>query len=655
MRFTHYLYQIRTLIVPVIVTLMAACSSDTQRDASKSAAADVSVHAARKTAAPISAAAFRHRGLVGWINDFRRDRLPAPAWPNVMIDEATVADITEQLDFMQRAGMNEIVIWGLFTAEGWAPDVPTTVDANRRAAVSDLIARAHARGIKVLAGLGVYSWGFKRILAADASVRCASNAEVMNPAAPQAWQYQKAVLDYIIDNYALDGVSVQSADKGRCRDDPAPTDVAYHADIVDKAASYVKARNPALIVGVANWGLDMSVPADQADWVRMTRHVDYLVEAGNRLSGVRDYRKQLAAAIAPCVLGGLGSPFVEPIESLENARYFVPTFVRAAAELKALYDDGGRAVETYTRRRGNAGDLISIEATARLERDVGANADQVLADAISEIYATSDPSAIATLSDAYKAAESAFFATGAGSFDIVLSPRERTSTAVSELIWARMPQDTRTGFVAALGTPLADLQRLASASVIGNKTLLASATDSLTGQLNDIKSLGVNAGNGSCSLFAADTVPSNPDASDGVSYELGTRVRVTANAQATRIRFWKAASESNAAHSGTLWDAAGNKLAIITLPAANGAGWVEAQLPAAVALTPGTDYVVSVAVQSHFAAAPLLADQALTCSTGRLTAPASTVAAPNGVFGAIGSFPTQTYKGNFYFVDLVVE
>jgi Domain of unknown function (DUF4082) len=646
------------MLVAAVFAFAAGCSSGGADDAAANAATPQARSGLEgRAAAQVSAASFTHRGLVGWINDFRRDRLPAPAWPNVTIDDTTVADITEQLDFMQRAGMNQIVIWGLFTAEGWAPDVASTVDAARRAAVTDLISRAHARGIKVLAGLGVYSWGFKRIIAADPSVRCASNADVMNPAAPQAWQYQKAVLDYIFDNYPLDGMSVQSADKGRCRDDPAPTDVAYHATLVDKAAAYVKAKNPALIVGVANWGLDMSQPADQADWVRMTRHVDYLAEAGGRLAGVRGYRKQLAAAIAPCALGGLGSPFVEPIEHLETSRYFVPTFAHAAAELKALYEDGGRAVETYTRRRGNAADLITLEATARLERDINANTDQVLADTVSEMYGATDASTVASLVGAHGAAESAFFTNATGDFDIVLSPRERTSTAVSDLLWARLSQDGRSALASALDAPLAELQRLSAASTVGNKALLASATESLRAQLNDIRSLGVNtsAGNGACSLVSTSTVPAVADATDGVGYELGTRVQVTANSLATRIRFWKAPSESGGAHAGALWDAAGNKLAVVTLPAAGGGGWVEAALPNAVALRPGADYIVSVTVQSHFATAPLLAGQSLTCPTGRLIAPASTGSALNGVFGVAGAFPTQSYRGNFYFVDLLVE
>lgn len=599
-------------------------------------------------------AAFTHRGLVGWVNDFRRERLPNPNWPNVTIDNTTIADITEQLDFMQRTGLNEIVIWGLFTAEGWTPDIISTVDTARRNQVNDIVARAHSRGIKVLAGLGVYSWGFKRILEADPSVRCASNGDVLNPLAAKSWDYQRAVIDYVFDNYAIDGVSAQSADRGRCYDGPTQSDVAYHADIIEKTAAYIKSKNPAYIVGVANWGLDMTNPNDLPEWVRMTRHVDYIAEASTALGNNRAYRQQLAAAIAPAVLGNLGSPFIEPVEHLENSRYFVPTFKLAAAGLKSLYEDGGRAVETYVRRLGNAGDVITIEATAQLESNINADTELVLRNAIGAIYGISDANAISTLVNAYSSAESAYFNAAGINFDIVLSSREATTTVLSDLLWARLSQETRTSFFSALQAPLGQLRSLQGSPLITNQALLNSAIESLSTQIDNIRSLGINNLNDPCYL-ASYITPANNNASDGSAYELGTRVRVTSNAKATHLRFWKAINESSAAHAGSIWDARGNKLASVTLPASNGSGWVEAQLDTPLSLQVGQDYIVSVAIQSHFAVSSALNGQKLSCPSGLMQAPATDSTAPNGIFGPPGQFPTQSFNGNFYFVDLLVE
>lgn len=639
------------LLVTSIIFILTGCSGNGALDSSdqlKSANEKQQPKASKQINA-----AFTHRGLVGWINDFRRDRLPNPNWPNVTIDNTTIADITEQLDFMQRTGLNEIVIWGLFTAEGWAPDIVSTVDTTRQGQVKEIISRAHARGIKVLAGLGVYSWGFKRILDADPSVRCASNSDVLNPAAAKSWDYQRAVIDYVFDNYAIDGVSAQSADRGRCYDGTAQSDVAYHADIIEKTAAHIKSKNPAYIVGVANWGLDMTNPNDLPEWVRMTRHVDYIAEASTALGNNRPYRQQLAAAIAPAVLGNLGSPFIEPVEHLENSRYFVPTFKLAAAGLKSLYEDGGRAVETYVRRLGNAGDVITIEATAQLESNVNADTELVLRDAIGSIYGISDANAISTLVSAYSNAESAYFNAAGINFDIVLSSREATTTVLSDLLWARMSQETRTSFFAALQTPLAQLRGLQGSPLIANQALLNSAIESLSTQIDNIRSLGINSLNDPCYL-ANNITPANNNASDGSAYELGTRVRVTSNAKATHLRFWKAINETSAAHQGSIWDARGNKLASVTLPASAGSGWVEAQLDTPLSLLTGQDYIVSVAIQSHFAVSSALNGQNLSCPSGLMQAPATSAAAPNGLFGPAGQFPTQTYNGNFYFVDLLV-
>jgi hypothetical protein len=269
------------------------------------------------------------------------------------------------------------------------------------------------------------------------------------------------------------------------------------------------------------------------------------------------------------------------------------------------------------------------------------------------VYGTSDANTIATLVAAYSSAESAFFNAAGVNFDIVLSSREATTTQLTDLQWARMSQETRTAYYAALQTPVSQLRSLQGASSITNQALLNSAIESLTTQLDNMRSLGISSSNDPCYLVGSAS-PANTNASDGSAYELGTRVQVTSNAKATRLRFWKAANESDGSHTGTIWDARGNKLASVVFPATSGSGWVEATLNTPVSLQPGQDYIVSVAVQSHFAVSSVFNGQSLRCPSGQLLAPASTRSAPNGVFGAAGAFPTLSFNGNFYFVDLLV-
>jgi hypothetical protein len=143
---------------------------------------------------------------------------------------------------------------------------------------------------------------------------------------------------------------------------------------------------------------------------------------------------------------------------------------------------------------------------------------------------------------------------------------------------------------------------------------------------------------------------SSTDASDGRSYELGLRFTPTVKGQVRALRHWKSPSETGA-HTGTLWDASGRKLAAVVFTGETASGWQEAALSAPVTLSAGANYVVSVNANSHF---PITYDQfsATPVASGYLQA-SSTATAPNGLFGAIGTFPTNSFRNSNYFRDVV--
>lgn len=132
------------------------------------------------------------------------------------------------------------------------------------------------------------------------------------------------------------------------------------------------------------------------------------------------------------------------------------------------------------------------------------------------------------------------------------------------------------------------------------------------------------------------------------SYELGTRVRVDRPMLLKAFHFYKDKQETGA-HTGTLWSAAGTRLASAAFTGESVLGWQRQALAEPVLLEPGTDYVVSVNANAYFVVtqyglqAPL-ADGPLQSSP-----------APNGVYGAAaGVFPTQSYRSSNYFVDAEV-
>ena len=94
------------------------------------------------------------------------------------------------------------------------------------------------------------------------------------------------------------------------------------------------------------------------------------------------------------------------------------------------------------------------------------------------------------------------------------------------------------------------------------------------------------------SLFGS-LLPAVPAATgDTSSVELGTAFSVSAAGNATGVRFYKGAGNTGT-HVGSLWTAAGERLAQVTFTNETATGWQTAPLPAPVALEPGQGYVVS--------------------------------------------------------------
>ena len=105
--------------------------------------------------------AYHHRVALGvWINDMRNEGMPGARWPYEACDDRTVRDLIDCLELQRLAGFNAMSLFGLLTTYGWPVDLPSVADDARLGRVNNILDAAHERGIKVLYGLGVYSWGF---------------------------------------------------------------------------------------------------------------------------------------------------------------------------------------------------------------------------------------------------------------------------------------------------------------------------------------------------------------------------------------------------------------------------------------------------------------------------------------------------------------
>jgi hypothetical protein len=358
-----------------------------------------------------SQTSFNHRGYLGWLIDLSRNDCHEE-WPSIKIDSSLVTDYIETLDFLQRSNMTEMSLWGFFTNKYWEPQVENTIDTERKVLINKLLANAHSRKIKVLCGLGIYSWGFNKIIKEYPSVGCPCNKQVMDLTNDESWNWQKKVIDFIMDNFDFDGFSLQSADLGRCNCGNSAnfSTMEYHAILNQKAVSYIRSKKPDLIIGISGWGMDFSNPNDLKYIKEMTRNVNYLIDIGESAGFAgKETRKQLINAILPCEYGNSAIPNIEPIQALPRYYYFVPTVYRTGQRLKELYNDGGRACEAYVRTRGNPGDEITIEVVAKLLSNPENDITTILEESLQDLFHPENELILKELVNIYHEAEDAFF------------------------------------------------------------------------------------------------------------------------------------------------------------------------------------------------------------------------------------------------------
>jgi len=157
-----------------------------------------------------------------------------------------------------------------------------------------------------------------------------------------------------------------------------------------------------------------------------------------------------------------------------------------------------------------------------------------------------------------------------------------------------------------------------------------------------------------CSIWAPSAVPNPVDDNDPASVELGTKFRSDAAGYITGARFYKG-SANTGTHTASLWTGTGTKLASATFSGESASGWQQVLFPTPVQIAANTTYVISYHAPNGHYAAPDGYFASAGLDNGPLHALASGVDGPNGVYtySTASTFPTQTFQGEAYFVDVV--
>ena len=354
-------------------------------------------------------AAFSHRVLIGWISEFANRMLPGE-WPQIPLDDDTLSDFEQYFDLCVECGYNEVVIWGFFVDRRWPVDVASSVSADRRGRIARLVRAAHDRRLKVLSGLGVYSWGFDGIIEAHPHLS-RTNPNAMCPSVPESRAWMERVTDFVMGGFGLDGLNLQSADQGRCTcpDCAKFSTVEYHARLIGEVARYIDSRWPGKTLAIDNWGCPFSDPAELPHLVALSKEVAYVIDQNNSAEKAgRQYRKELIAALQ-CPFGTLAGRSVWPPQRWRRDKWFLPVTFTNVGYIRALHADGGRAAEQFVTTLANPSGEISLRFMGMLLADVEADPGALLSSAVEAAYRPKDRPTLAGLVEMVRAVEQAYF------------------------------------------------------------------------------------------------------------------------------------------------------------------------------------------------------------------------------------------------------
>jgi hypothetical protein len=302
----------------------------------------------------------------------------------------------------------------LAVSRDWPLDLGQSLTPEKRAFAVAVGEMCRARDIKLLAGLGVYSWGFDNIIRANPHL-ARTNPHALCPHEPHSWEWMTRVVDFVLTELPVDGVQMQSADHNRCRcaDCAQSNDLEHHAHLNTRVASYIRTRFSGQIVGVNSWGMnfaDAGVVQQALPSLReMSRSVDYFTEVENSLGRAGgDSRREVIDAFE-CDFGTLGGPQVEPPQHWERDRWFLPVARRRSEHLKALVGDGGRSCESFFHIDANPGDELTLWVTGYALQDPFGDWQDHLRRAVTRIYQPKSAVATQTLCDLFTRAEAAYY------------------------------------------------------------------------------------------------------------------------------------------------------------------------------------------------------------------------------------------------------
>ena len=147
-------------------------------------------------------------------------------------------------------------------------------------------------------------------------------------------------------------------------------------------------------------------------------------------------------------------------------------------------------------------------------------------------------------------------------------------------------------------------------------------------------------------IFNGSGTPGTADVDSGDDHEVGVRVFSDVGGNVTGLRFYKGAANTGA-HTGHLWATDGTLLSTVAFSGESASGWQDMALPSSISIEPNVTYIASYHTTTGFSFDA-------SGFGAQVDAPPLHVPEDGGVyaFGSDPSFPSSTYGGANYWVDV---
>jgi hypothetical protein len=348
-----------------------------------------------------------------WINDIRDEPI-IDSWPSIIIDKRTMEDYKSMILHLKESGYNALDVFGLLTNRDWPMDIESVLSRERKKLVDTMIDFAHKEEIKIIYGLGNFSWGFDQIIKNDPEVR-GTNPSAMCGSKPKSKVWQKKVIDFVVNNFDIDGFHLEVADLGRCRCSECvkENNVQYYNRLNRETALYIRENWPKNILlvntsGYMPWG-DFVGKKDYPSVYDLGRHIDIFIDGGNHGLFIKEEERPKFIAGFDCEYGTSGGFWVYPPQRWGRLRWFLPYIQTQHEHLRQLFKDGSRSCELYLGPAANPSTEINIMCNGLLLLDVDRATNDILEESIDRLYGPKNNRACEELAELFMKAEDAFF------------------------------------------------------------------------------------------------------------------------------------------------------------------------------------------------------------------------------------------------------